>query len=50
MINGPEFSSANIKNQLGDLVVEPICVNKVTQADAVSACENLPKYQYTANR
>lgn len=40
----PQFSnlinSANIKNQLGDLVVEPICVNKVTQADAVSACEN----------
>jgi hypothetical protein len=40
----PQFSnlinSANIKNQLGDLVVEPICVNKVTQADAVSACQN----------
>src|SRR5918912_4185490 len=40
----PQFSnlinSANIKNQLGDLVVEPICVNKVTQADAVSACVN----------
>jgi hypothetical protein len=40
----PEFSdlinSANIKNQFGDLVVEPICVNKVTQADAISACQN----------
>jgi hypothetical protein len=40
----PQFSnlinSANIKNQLGDLVVEPICVNKVTQTDAISACQN----------
>jgi hypothetical protein len=40
----PPFSnlinSANIKNQLGDLVVEPICVNKVTQADAIPACQN----------
>ncbi|MFL6399205.1 MAG: hypothetical protein ACJ72J_06445, partial [Nitrososphaeraceae archaeon] len=40
----PPFSnlinSANIKNQFGDLVVEPICVNRVTQADAISACQN----------
>jgi hypothetical protein len=40
----PQFSnlinSANIKNQFADLVVEPICVNKVTQADAISACQN----------
>ena len=40
----PEFSdlinSANVKNQFGDLVVEPICVNKVTQADAISACQD----------
>ena len=40
----PPFSnlinSANIKNQFGYLVVEPICVNKVTQADAISACQN----------
>jgi len=40
----PQFSnlinSANIKNQFGDLVVEPICVNSVTQADAISACQN----------
>ena len=40
----PQFSnlinSANIKNQFGDLVVEPICVNRVTQADAISACQN----------
>ena len=40
----PPFSnlinSANMKNQFGDLVVEPICVNRVTQADAISACQN----------
>jgi hypothetical protein len=40
----PQFSnminSANVQNQFGDLVVEPICVNKVTQADAISACQN----------
>jgi hypothetical protein len=41
---GSQFSnlinSANIKNQSGDLVAEPICVNKVSQADAISACQN----------
>jgi hypothetical protein len=40
----PPFSnlinSANIKNQFGDLVVEPICMNPVTQVDAISACQN----------
>jgi hypothetical protein len=40
----PQFSSlinsANINDQAGDLVVEPICVNPVTQADAISACQN----------
>jgi hypothetical protein len=40
----PQFSnlinSANIKNQFGDLAVEPIRVNSVTQADAVSAFQN----------
>jgi hypothetical protein len=40
----PQFAnlvnSANIKGQLGDLVLEPICVNPVTQPDAVSACQN----------
>ena len=40
----PPFSnlinSANMKNQFGDLVVEPICVNRVTQADAISSCQN----------
>ena len=34
------INPANIKNQVGHLVVEPICVNKVTQADAISACQN----------
>jgi hypothetical protein len=34
------INSANIKNQFGDLVVELICVNRVTQADAISACQN----------
>ena len=40
----PQFSdlinSANINGQFGDLVVEPICVNKVTQPSAVSACQD----------
>jgi hypothetical protein len=34
------INNANIKNQFGDLVVEPICVNPVTQLDAISACRN----------
>jgi hypothetical protein len=34
------INSANIKNQLGDLVAEPICVNKITQPDAISTCQN----------
>ena len=40
----PEFSdlinSANVNGQFGDLVVEPICVNPVTQASAIAACQN----------
>jgi hypothetical protein len=40
----PEFSdminSANIQGQFGDLVVEPICVNPVTQPSAISACQD----------
>ena len=40
----PEFSdlinSANVNGQFGDLVVEPICVNPVTQASAISACQD----------
>lgn len=34
------INSANVQNQFGDLVVEPICVNKVTQEDAILACQN----------
>jgi hypothetical protein len=34
------INSANIKGQYGDMVVEPICVNRVTQADAISSCQN----------
>jgi hypothetical protein len=34
------INSANIKGQHGDMVVEPICINPVTQADAISSCQN----------
>jgi hypothetical protein len=44
----PEFSnlinSANINGQFGDLVLEPICINPVTQADAISACQNFHQH------
>jgi len=33
-------NSANDLYQYGDLVVEIICVGSITQADAVSACQN----------
>jgi len=33
-------NNANNQYQYGDLVVEIICVGPVTQADAVSACQN----------
>jgi hypothetical protein len=33
-------NQANVKGQLGDLVVEPICMNRVTQLDAISACQD----------
>jgi hypothetical protein len=40
----PQFSdlinSANVNGQFGDLVLEPICVNPVTQPDAISACHD----------
>jgi len=40
----PQFAgminSANVDGQFGDLVVEPICQNPVTQQDAISACAN----------
>jgi hypothetical protein len=29
-----------VKGQFGDLVLEPICMNRVTQLDAISACQN----------
>jgi hypothetical protein len=40
----PQFASminsANVSDQFGDLVLEPICQNPVTQPDAVAACAN----------
>jgi hypothetical protein len=40
----PQFSnlinSANVNGQFGDLLLEPICVNPVTQPDAISACQD----------
>ena len=37
------INSVNIEKQHGDLVVEPICQHKVTQTDAISACEGFSK-------
>jgi hypothetical protein len=34
------INQANKDNQFGDLVLEPICVREVTQASAISACQN----------
>ncbi len=38
----PEFNNlliqGNLDQQRGDLVLEPVCLNKVTQADAEEAC------------
>jgi hypothetical protein len=40
----PQFASminsANVNGQFGDLVLEPICQNPVTQSDAIAACAN----------
>jgi hypothetical protein len=40
----PQFSNlinaANVKGQLGDMVVEPVCQKAITQLDAISACSN----------
>jgi len=33
------LNAANMKHQFGDLVFEPICVNRPTQKDAVQACK-----------
>jgi hypothetical protein len=37
---GDLLNAKNEEVQGGDLVVEPICEHKVTQADAVASCEN----------
>lgn len=38
----PQFSGlindANNRQQAGDLILEPVCIHAITQADAVSAC------------
>ena len=34
------LNEKNISDQHGDLVLEPVCENQITQADAVSACKN----------
>jgi hypothetical protein len=34
------INSANVNGQFGDLVLEPICQNPVTQPDAIAACQN----------
>jgi hypothetical protein len=40
----PQFTSmintANVNGQFGDLVLEPVCQNPVTQSDAIAACAN----------
>jgi hypothetical protein len=40
----PQFSnlinSANVNGQFGNLVVEPICVNRVTQPSAILSCQD----------
>lgn len=38
------INSANIQGQNGDLVLEPICQNRVTQSDAISSCANFSYY------
>ncbi|MBI3495020.1 hypothetical protein HY065_00115, partial [Candidatus Berkelbacteria bacterium] len=34
------INQANVKAQKGDLVLEPVCVGKVTQDDAKEACQH----------
>jgi hypothetical protein len=34
------INTANVNRQFGDLVLEPICQNPVTQSDAIAACAN----------
>ncbi len=38
------INDANDRYQHGDLVLETICQNPVTQEDAISACENFSKH------
>lgn len=43
------LNKVNLTKQRGDLIVEPMCVSKVTQADAVKVCkhfkQNFPALQ-----
>ena len=32
------INDANVQKQAGDLILEPVCIHAVTQADAVGAC------------
>ena len=32
------INAANVAQQAGDLILEPVCIHAITQADAVSAC------------
>jgi hypothetical protein len=38
----PQFAGlindANVRMQAGDLILEPVCIHAVTQADAIGAC------------
>ncbi|MDQ6723607.1 MAG: hypothetical protein M3Z01_05010 [Thermoproteota archaeon] len=44
LILDPQFSnlinSANVNGQFGDMIVEPICQQPITQLDALSGCSN----------
>jgi hypothetical protein len=35
-----DIKAKEINGQFGDLVLEPICQNLVTQTDAIEACQN----------
>ena len=32
------INDANVRLQAGDLILEPVCIHAITQADAMSAC------------
>lgn len=46
----PQFANlvnaANVKSQFGDLVLEPICMNIITQLDVISSCQNFHQNIY----